>query len=648
MVNEINQNIFLVNAPAGSGKTTTIRKMVEQHLRTYKDDNILCITYTNRAAEELGKDIDSNKVFFGTIHSFINYFASSFFSHKDVIGLYWDLYKEQIQERIDNIDEKENIKESNQRYIEEYGKLDAETVFNNIHSISYNQAPYNSLYRGALSHDDLISFTRKMVDRFPVIKRKISDKYQLIFIDEYQDTSANILQIFYEAMKNGKGKLYLFGDKMQQIYRTYDGSFESEFLSMNRSFNLKTNYRTTPHIIKILNNIYNDRKNDQCACGIKSDNDMDYLPEVIISESVEEILTKKQQEYSNMLTLYLLNRDRFYSIDAGNLYDAVYNMEKYAFGKKYSVVDVLTKDANENPDKLFKLLFLFKQISIEYQRKLYGKVIKIVKFNARIFNASQYTITEHEDKKRIDRLLHQIFCQFEKDIIIKDFLLLVKELEMVDLEYIDEIMGDEEYINVLEVSMGEFHNLFNYLQNPHISTQHGVKGESHDTVVFVAANSNHNPVVHMSRFFELWSTIEISLPTFEQIYYKYKDLIGSIEAMTGMKISDMKKADYERNEDKIYKKINLFAQEYSENDYYKYLLKGVVEKYLDRKGVTNARNCLKENLVYGSLSAYRLFYVGCSRARKNLSIIINKREILGSEEKLIKKFEQCGFMVVFK
>lgn len=63
MVNEINENIFLVNAPAGSGKTTTIRKMVDKHLRTYKEDNILCITYTNRAAEELGKDIDSDRVF---------------------------------------------------------------------------------------------------------------------------------------------------------------------------------------------------------------------------------------------------------------------------------------------------------------------------------------------------------------------------------------------------------------------------------------------------------------------------------------------------------------------------------------------------------------------------------------------------------
>lgn len=45
----------------------------------------------------------------------------------------------------------------------------------------------------------------------------------------------------------------------------------------------------------------------------------------------------------------------------------------------------------------------------------------------------------------------------------------------------------------------------------------------------------------------------------------------------------------------------------------------------------------------GPLSAYSLFYVGRLRARKNLSIKINKREIMEFEDKLIKKFEECGF-----
>lgn len=648
MVNEINENMFLVNAPAGSGKTTEIRRRVEEHLRTHKDDNILCITYTNRAAAELGKDIDSDKVFFGTIHSFINHFIKSFFSHKLVIDLYWEIYKEQIQNRIDNINNQEHVRESNQRYVEKYGKIDMETVHKNIKEISYNEAPFNSLYRGALSHDDLISFTRNMVDKFPVIKRKISDKYQLIFIDEYQDTSADVLHIFYESMKGSNGKLYLFGDRMQQIYRTYDGTFEREFLTLNHSINLKINYRTTPRIVSILNNIYNNHEYDQRAYNKNGDRDMDYLPEVIITEIVEEALTKKKQEHNNILTLYLLNKDRFYNIGVEKLYDAVYNMEKYGFGKKYSVTDVLTKEDNENPDKLFSLLFLLERIKVEYERKLYGKVFRIIKTNGKILNVSKYTIKKHEDKKKIKEIFQQIFCQFNEEITIRDFLLLLQKIELVDTEYIDEIIGDDEYNNVLEVLIGEFHKLFDYLQNPNISTQHGVKGESHDTVAFIVADSKRDPVVDMSGFLKLWSMSEVSLPSFEKFYYDYKNLILDIENIIKIKCSKMKSENYNPNKEKIYNKVNLFVQKYDQSNYYRYLLKDVMVRYLKGDGVTNAKNCLNENLVYGSLSAYRLFYVGCSRARKNLTIIINKADVAEFDEKLIEKFKWCGFNVVKK
>ena len=71
MVDGIAKNIFLVNAPAGSGKTTWIKRQIESYLLKNPNDNVLCITYTNRAAEELGRDLDSKRVYFGTIHSFI-------------------------------------------------------------------------------------------------------------------------------------------------------------------------------------------------------------------------------------------------------------------------------------------------------------------------------------------------------------------------------------------------------------------------------------------------------------------------------------------------------------------------------------------------------------------------------------------------
>lgn len=509
MVDEISKNIYLVNAPAGSGKTTRIRKMVERHLREQPDDNILCITYTNRAADELSKDIESDKVFFGTIHSFINHFICSFFSHKDIIDLYWNTYKDKIIERIDNIEKKDNVRESNERYIEKYGALDLATIYNNIQEITYNEAPYNSLYRGALSHDDLISFTKKVVDKFPVIRKKIADKYQLVFIDEYQDTSADVLHIFYAAMKNSTGEMYLLGDKMQQIYKTYDGSFEREFLTLNRSQNLTTNYRTTPYIVSILN--------------------------------------RKQ----------------------------------------------------------------------------------------------------HADKKNVKKLLEKVVNAYENgDNIIKDFLNLVNECNLVDEEYIQEILGDEEYAEVLQVHLHEFHDLVKYLNDPHISTQHGVKGESHDTVLFIAANSSRDPFVNISKFFDLWSVYEVKLSEFESFYYSYKNMLKDIEGNIGKKVSDMKKKDYVENEENIIQKVNSFLAIYEGNAYYQALLKPKFEKFMKKRNVTEARACLKENLVYGALSAYKLFYVGCSRARKNLSVIINKQDILGFEDRLINKFESCGFKVI--
>ena len=52
-----------------------------------------------------------------------------------------------------------------------------------------------------------------------------------------------------------------------------------------------------------------------------------------------------------------------------------------------------------------------------------------------------------------------------------------------------------------------------------------------------------------------------------------------------------------------------------------------MEKYKKKKNVTSAKACLNEGTVYGPLCAYRLFYVGCSRARKNLLIIINREDV---------------------
>ena len=134
MANEV-KNCFLINAPAGSGKTTQIKSMVGRFLLDNPKDNILCITYTKRAANELVNDLKSEHIFVGTIHSFLHHFMQRYFAHSDILNLYFELYGEAIKQRITNATGDAHITESNEKYREKYGKLDYETVKKNITEI---------------------------------------------------------------------------------------------------------------------------------------------------------------------------------------------------------------------------------------------------------------------------------------------------------------------------------------------------------------------------------------------------------------------------------------------------------------------------------------------------------------------------------
>ena len=647
MADAIVENLFLVNAPAGSGKTTWIRKNVRKYLLQNPNDNVLCITYTNRAAEELVKDVDSNRVYFGTIHSFINDFIGCFFSHESILELYWEVYKNQIVERIENVSQNGNWAESNMRYIEKYGGLTPEIVRSNITMISYNQAPFNSLYRGALGHDDLISFTRLAVERFPVIKKKISDKYQVVFIDEYQDTATDVLQIFYSSMIGKKSKLYLLGDKMQQIYRNYNGEFETYFNIFNKSINLLVNYRTTPKIVSILNKIYNDECYKQTAYEKNKDENMDFLPEVRIVTDIEKNVSELMEQYKDSLILYLSNKSRFYNIGVGELYDAYSGMEKYSFGKKYNAVDVLTKEEIRENDALLSFLFTVNIIVDYFTKEFYGEVFRIIRKAGTYFNYEKFIIRKHIDKHLVKDKLDDIVALYnELSTTVDDFLSLCVEKKYIREEFYSAVVEENDYQLVKNVKVQEVKVLADYMSDPKISTQHGVKGESHDTVVFVADNSRSNPVVHMSKFFEMWSNIDITLSEFDAFYYIYSQMLNQIENKIGMKCSQLKADTYISVASIIDEELQAFTKKNETNPYYIQLLKVKMDKYFGKKNVTNVKECLKEGTVYGPLCAYRLFYVGCSRAKRNLVIMINKKDIEGFEDKLRNKLMITGFNVL--
>lgn len=648
MADAVIENIYLINAPAGSGKTTRIKSMIVDHLIEKPNDNILCITYTNRAADELQKGLTTDKVFFGTIHSFLHSFIGIYFSHKEIIELYFETYGNAIRDRISNAASDANIARSNDKYIEKYSSLSYEVVQQNVKAISYNETQFNSLFYGGLSHDDLISFAKLVFDKFPIIQERLTQRYQTIFIDEYQDSSSSVLKMFYDAVRGTSTRLYFLGDKMQQIYKNNDGSFERELPTLNKSIVLNTNHRSIPKIIDILNNLYNDSSYKQNPSPGKAYPEPDHAPRVIISDNIPERLESEKNKFPKVLELYLLNQKRFDAIGASNLYRKFSKMGKYSFVNKYSAVDALTDNSNKNIDILMSLLFSVDQITRFYDVGNLGAIIQLLKKTPKLFARETVTVTRHTDKERMSGLLKTIIDKHRdvgQQYSIGEVIDSMKETGLARSEYIDAIIDSGEYAEALTVKICEFRAIAEYLKIPNVSTQHGVKGESHDTVFFIAEDNNTQPLVHMYPFFKLWSSIDISLNSFESFYYEYLRWINETTLHLGFKLSATNTLLHTQHEEYLKTRILELIENFKDNPIFIQLCKQPYDTYLSNPNVKNAKECFKESQVYGALCAYRLFYVGCSRAQRNLTIFIDRNEISSYADSLVEKFISTGFLI---
>lgn len=648
MANTVSENMFLINAPAGSGKTTFIKNKINEIIENNKTCNILCITYTKRAAEELMAKINSKNVKIATIHSFISEFLKIYFSNRKVIDLYFETYKENILNRINNPSNDEQINITNQKYKEEHDyNLSFEYIKNNTKSISYNELSYNSLYYGGLSHDALLSFAEILLDKFPIIKKRLSSLYEYIFIDEYQDTSANILRFFYNSVKDTQTKLFLCGDKMQQIYKNYDGTFEEYLTKFNSStFLLNTNYRSSECIVTVLNNIYNDSSFIQKISAIQ---EKGKKPQVYITEDVNSTLNTIEDETPKIFKLFIYNKERFEKIGAKNLYEQVSNMEKYSFGKKYSSVDVLLKNDIDNPDPLFKLLFELNDFLKKYKLKQYGLLIqKINNKKHKIYNKDTLKINKHEDKNNFQTLIESIYNKYNENIKILEFLKFINDKNFILNSIIENYLEDtenNEYSNVLEQNIGEFRKLCEYLETPKISTQHGVKGEGHDEVVFIAEDSG-NPSVKMYKFFELMAKNDVCYNEFENFYYEYIKDVNNFENKNNIKVLELKKDTYNQYASSLNELLHKLNQKYNNNLYYKFFFWDSYQLYVQKSGVTKFRNAINPNNIFGTLIAYKLFYVGCSRAKKTLKIIVKRSKLDRFYNEFKDKIQKLGFDVL--
>ena len=220
---------FIMEGGAGSGKTRSLSEVIREIGQRYPDRRILCITYTNNAVNEITNRVNVKNIVVSTIHKFL-----------------WNLIKQfqgEIKWAINKLIEEE---EFNKNIPENFDARKLE-------KITYDD--YVSWNRGVISHDEVLKIAKKLFDTKPKLSKIVEGIYSYIFIDEYQDTDKNVVEMFLKNLNNEKVVIGFFGDSMQAIYNKGIGDLSDYKLD---KIEKKKNWRNPNIVIKVGNNLRSD------------------------------------------------------------------------------------------------------------------------------------------------------------------------------------------------------------------------------------------------------------------------------------------------------------------------------------------------------------------------------------------------------
>ena len=275
-------------AGAGSGKTRVltmrIAYLIEQlGVRPY---HILAITFTNKAAREMKTRINDmlgdagTGCHISTIHSLCMRILSEDISAlnypKNFTVIDADDQRQILKEAYKEIgiDKKEYPYGASLDYIanNKYMNVDPAKameysygeprIVNKAKVYDYYDRRLKQLY--ALDFDDLILFTTKLFELYPVILEKWSSKYHYIHVDEFQDVDKEQYKLI-KLLSTVHDNVYVVGDPDQTIF-TWRGADVNIIVNFDRDFpNTKTiilnqNYRSTNNILSGANSLIRNNK----------------------------------------------------------------------------------------------------------------------------------------------------------------------------------------------------------------------------------------------------------------------------------------------------------------------------------------------------------------------------------------------------
>lgn len=282
-----NEGPLLIIAGAGSGKTRAITYKIAYLVESGVDpQNILAITFTNKAASEMKERVEnllgnnSKKVFISTFHKFCGrvlrvYIESigynrnfSIYDSDDQKKLLTKIIKEL---GFDDKKVKARAAANHISYCKNHGislddyKKSAKGDMERIYARCFEEYESRMFKNNALDFDDMLLLTVKVLKTNDAARELLSSKFKYILVDEYQDTNLVQFEIIKLLTRDNNNFLTVVGDDDQSIYK-FRGADIRNILEFEHAFNnakvikLTQNYRSTNNILSVANSVIKNNK----------------------------------------------------------------------------------------------------------------------------------------------------------------------------------------------------------------------------------------------------------------------------------------------------------------------------------------------------------------------------------------------------
>lgn len=476
---------LLVDAGAGSGKTSSLVRAL-LHIKSRHHDRLVrqrqraaCITFTKVARDEIIERTERDDLFrVSTIHDF----------------LWAQIAPFQTELKAGLVTHNAGLKASSTR---KQNADELETALRTIDKIQYSDRGSRFL-EGQIHHDDVISIAAILFEHHPVLAKLTGAQFPFIFVDEYQDTAPEVVEILLDRIRTHAPDTLIgfFGDKAQAIYDKVVGELTPEHQATLCSIQKEENYRCAKAVIAVLNHLRTDIK--QYPAGNNADGAAVYvgLPEGAAAEEGYALAQERLVEppvFENAKALYLTHRLIAARAGYGDLYDA------------YRTHGGYRKDQFEKgEDPASRCLAYEIDLLAEYwETEDHGEALRLLHNGGFELRSLQH---KGETAKALDQLVAMVnagvpvgdvVAHVQNTKLIKPVDRLIDGLTLAKLPEKD-IEEDEKrrwklFRALRDTPSNQLRIYRNVVdQNTPYSTKHGVKGAEFDTVIVIIDDKGAN------------------------------------------------------------------------------------------------------------------------------------------------------------